>query len=120
MPYFFPLCKDALIFLALLRKDTPAAKALDEELRRSATEASIARSRITAGEIENIQLSYDIPASVTLGALGLKEHADNPSEGFVAIYEPVMQQGLHLPMHHFFCEVLRDWNLAPYQIIPNS
>ncbi|KAL2525934.1 hypothetical protein Adt_10988 [Abeliophyllum distichum] len=31
-----------------------------------------------------------------------------------------MQQGLRLPMHPFFCEVLKDWNLAPFQITPNG
>ncbi|KAL2466085.1 hypothetical protein Adt_41936 [Abeliophyllum distichum] len=31
-----------------------------------------------------------------------------------------MQQGLRLPMHPFFREVLKDWNLAPCQITPNS
>ncbi|KAL2456920.1 hypothetical protein Adt_46566 [Abeliophyllum distichum] len=80
------------------KRDALAARALDEELRRSATEASMARSRITAEELEDLRLSYDIHSSVTLRA----------PEGFVAIYEPAMQQGLRLPMHPFFRVVLKD------------
>ncbi|KAL2525849.1 Plus3 domain-containing protein [Abeliophyllum distichum] len=105
---------------SLDKRDAPAAKALDEELRRSATEASMARSRITAGELEDIRLSYDIPAFVTLRDLGPEERSDDPPEEFLTIYEPAMQQGLRLPMHQFFREVLRDWNLAPYQITLNG
>ncbi|KAL2461794.1 Uncharacterized protein Adt_45214 [Abeliophyllum distichum] len=98
----------------------PAARALDEELRRSATEASMARSRITTEEFEDLRLSYDIPSSVSLKGPGPEERANNPLEGFVAIYEPAMQQGLRLPMHPFFHEVLKDWNLASCQITPNG
>ncbi|KAL2506010.1 Uncharacterized protein Adt_21631 [Abeliophyllum distichum] len=105
---------------SLDKRDALVAKALDEELRRSATKASMARSRITVGKLEDIRLSYDIPTSVTLRAPGLEESTDDPPEGFVVIYEPTMQQGLHLPVHHFFHEVLRDWNLAPCQITPNG
>ncbi|KAL2518970.1 Plus3 domain-containing protein [Abeliophyllum distichum] len=105
---------------SLDKRDAPAARALDEELRRSATEASMACSRITAEELEDLRLSYDIPSSISLRARGPEEHANYPSEGFVAIYEPTMQQGLRLPMHPFFREVLKDWNLAPCQITPND
>ncbi|KAL2542519.1 Uncharacterized protein Adt_03497 [Abeliophyllum distichum] len=80
----------------------------------------MARLRITTEELEDIRLFYDIPASVTLMAPGLEERANDPPEEFVAIYEPAMQQGLRLSMHQFFREVLRDWNLAPYQITPNG
>ncbi|KAL2505252.1 Uncharacterized protein Adt_20873 [Abeliophyllum distichum] len=31
-----------------------------------------------------------------------------------------MKQGVRLPMHPFFCEVLKYWNLAPCQITPNG
>ncbi|KAL2525993.1 hypothetical protein Adt_11047 [Abeliophyllum distichum] len=96
---------------SLDKTDAPVAKVLDEELRRSATEASMARSKINAEELEDIRLSHDIPASVTLRAPGPGEHADDPLEGFVAI-EPAMQQGLRLSMHQFFYEILRDYNLA--------
>ncbi|KAL2532189.1 Uncharacterized protein Adt_05540 [Abeliophyllum distichum] len=105
---------------SLDKMDAPVARALDEELRRSATEASMTRSRITAKELEDLQLSYNIPSSVTLRVPGPEERADNPPEGFVAIYESAMQQGLRLPMHPFFREVLKDWNLAPCQITPNG
>ncbi|KAL2479952.1 hypothetical protein Adt_32918 [Abeliophyllum distichum] len=54
---------------SLKKRDAPAARALDEELRQSATEASMARSRITAEELEDLRLSYDIPTSVILRAL---------------------------------------------------
>ncbi|KAL2461712.1 Uncharacterized protein Adt_45132 [Abeliophyllum distichum] len=80
----------------------------------------MARSRITAEELEDLRLSYDILSSVLLRALGPEERADDPPEGFVAIYEPAMQQGLRLSMHSFFYEVLKDWNLAPCQITPNG
>ncbi|KAL2480298.1 hypothetical protein Adt_33264 [Abeliophyllum distichum] len=73
---------------SLDKKDAPAARALDEELRRSATEALMARSRITAEEFEDLRLSYDILSSVSLRAPG-----------------PAMQQGLRLPMHPFFRKV---------------
>ncbi|KAL2517535.1 Uncharacterized protein Adt_13782 [Abeliophyllum distichum] len=105
---------------SLVKRDAPATKVLDEDLRRSATEASMARSRITAEELGDLRLFYDIPASVILRAPGLEERVDDPPEGFVAIYEPEMQQSLRLPMHKFFREVLRDWNLAPCQITPNG
>ncbi|KAL2532050.1 Uncharacterized protein Adt_05401 [Abeliophyllum distichum] len=72
------------------------------------------------GELEDIQLSYNIPVSVILRAPVPEERADDPPEGFIVIYEPAMQQRLRLPMHHFFHEVLRDWNLAIYQITPNG
>ncbi|KAL2497844.1 Uncharacterized protein Adt_23394 [Abeliophyllum distichum] len=78
----------------------------------------MARSRITAEELEDLRLSYDIPSSISLRAPGPEERANDPPEGVVTIYEPVMQQGLHLPMHPFFCEILKDWNLAPCQITP--
>ncbi|KAL2466743.1 Uncharacterized protein Adt_42594 [Abeliophyllum distichum] len=77
-------------------------------------------TRIAAGELEDMRLSYDISASVILRAPSPEECADDTPEGLVAIYEPTMQQGLHLPMHHFFREVLRDWNLAPFQITLNG
>ncbi|KAL2498077.1 Plus3 domain-containing protein [Abeliophyllum distichum] len=105
---------------SLDKRDASAAKALDDELRRLAIEASMARSRITAGELEDIWQSYDISAAVTLRALGLEEHVYDPPEGFVAIHEPAMQQGLRLPMHNFFHDILRDWNLAPCQITLNG
>ncbi|KAL2512952.1 hypothetical protein Adt_18552 [Abeliophyllum distichum] len=75
---------------SLDKRDAPAARVLDEKLRRSVTEAPIARSRITAKELEDLRLSYDTPTSVTLKAPGLEERADDPPEGFVVIYEPVM------------------------------
>ncbi|KAL2479827.1 Uncharacterized protein Adt_32793 [Abeliophyllum distichum] len=105
---------------SLDKRDAPTAKELDEELRWSATEVSMARSRITEGELEDIRLIYDIPASVSHRAPSPEELADDPPDGFVAIYEPAMQQGLLLPMHQFFHEVLRDWNLALFQITPNG
>ncbi|KAL2541624.1 Uncharacterized protein Adt_02602 [Abeliophyllum distichum] len=105
---------------SLDKRDAPVARALDEELRRTATEASMARSRITVEELEELRLSYDIPSSVLLRAPDPKERTDDLPEGFVAIYEPAMQQGLRLPMHPFFREVLNDWNLAPCQITPKS
>ncbi|KAL2470714.1 hypothetical protein Adt_38850 [Abeliophyllum distichum] len=77
---------------SLDKRNAPAARALNEELRRSATEASIARSRITAEELEDLRLSYDIPSSVLLRASGSEERTDDPPEEFVAIYEPAMQQ----------------------------
>ncbi|KAL2497922.1 hypothetical protein Adt_23472 [Abeliophyllum distichum] len=76
---------------SLDKRNAPAARALDEELRRFVTEASMACSRITAEELEDLRLSYDIPSSVTLRALGPEERADDPPKGFVAIYKPVMQ-----------------------------
>ncbi|KAL2479974.1 hypothetical protein Adt_32940 [Abeliophyllum distichum] len=72
------------------KRDVPVAKALDEELKQSDTEASMARSRIAKGELEDMRLSYDISASVILRAPGPKESTDDPPEGFVAIYEPAM------------------------------
>ncbi|KAL2518609.1 Uncharacterized protein Adt_14856 [Abeliophyllum distichum] len=89
---------------SLDKRDALAARALDEELRRSATEASMARSRITVVELEDLRLSYDISSSVSLRASGPEERANDPPEGFVAIYEPTMQQGLRLSMHPFFRE----------------
>ncbi|KAL2542641.1 Uncharacterized protein Adt_03619 [Abeliophyllum distichum] len=80
----------------------------------------MARLMITAEDLEDLRLSYDILTSVTLRALGPEERADDSPEGFIAIYEPAMQQGLRLPMHPFFREVLKDWNLAPCQITPNE
>ncbi|KAL2497709.1 Uncharacterized protein Adt_23259 [Abeliophyllum distichum] len=105
---------------SLDKRDAPTVRALDEELRRSATEVSMARSRITTEELEDLRLSHDIPSSVLLRASGPEELADDPPEGFVAIYEPAIQQGHRLPMHPFFHEVLKDWNLAPCQITPNG
>ncbi|KAL2480271.1 Plus3 domain-containing protein [Abeliophyllum distichum] len=105
---------------SLDKRDAPATRALDEELRYSVTEASMARSRITTEELEDLRLSYDIPSSVSLRAPGPKELADDPPEGFVAIYKPAMQQGLRLSMHPFFREVLKDWNLTSCQITPNG
>ncbi|KAL2498783.1 Uncharacterized protein Adt_24333 [Abeliophyllum distichum] len=105
---------------SLDKRDAWTARVLDEELRQSATEASMARSRITAEELEDLQLSYDIPTSVTLRAPGPEERADDPPEGFISIYELAIQQGLRLLMHPFFREVLKDWNLAPCQITLND
>ncbi|KAL2474559.1 Uncharacterized protein Adt_35295 [Abeliophyllum distichum] len=68
----------------------------------------MACSTITVEELEEIRLSYDIPASVTLRAPGLEERADDPPEGFVAIYEPAMYQSLCLSMHQFFHEVIAE------------
>ncbi|KAL2480762.1 hypothetical protein Adt_33728 [Abeliophyllum distichum] len=76
---------------SLDKRDAPAARALDEELRRSATEASMARSRITMEKLEDLRLSYDIPSSISLRAPGPEERVDDPPEGFVTIYEPVTQ-----------------------------
>ncbi|KAL2471061.1 hypothetical protein Adt_39197 [Abeliophyllum distichum] len=59
---------------SLDKRDAPVARALNEELRRSAIEASMAGSKITAEELEDLQLSYDIPSSVTLRAQGPDEH----------------------------------------------
>ncbi|KAL2474227.1 Uncharacterized protein Adt_34963 [Abeliophyllum distichum] len=80
----------------------------------------MARSRITTEELDDLRLSYDISSAVLVRAPGPEERADDPPEGFVAIYEPAMQQSLLLPMHPFFREVLKDWNLAPFQITPNG
>ncbi|KAL2497786.1 hypothetical protein Adt_23336 [Abeliophyllum distichum] len=75
---------------SLDKRDDPAVGALDEELRRSTKEASMACLRITAEELEDLRLSYDIPSSVSLRAPGPEERANNPPEGFVVIYEPAM------------------------------
>ncbi|KAL2533394.1 hypothetical protein Adt_06745 [Abeliophyllum distichum] len=63
---------------SLDKRDALAAKELDVELRRSTTEASMALSRITARELQDIRLSYDISASVILRALGPEERANDP------------------------------------------
>ncbi|KAL2480650.1 hypothetical protein Adt_33616 [Abeliophyllum distichum] len=63
---------------SLDKRDASAARALDEELRLSATEASMARSRITTEELEDLRLSYDIPSSVLLRAPGPEERANDP------------------------------------------
>ncbi|KAL2481086.1 hypothetical protein Adt_34052 [Abeliophyllum distichum] len=63
----------------LKKRDAPAARALDEELRGSATEVSMACSRITAEELEDLRLSYDILFSVSLRASGPEERANDPS-----------------------------------------
>ncbi|KAL2532890.1 Uncharacterized protein Adt_06241 [Abeliophyllum distichum] len=80
----------------------------------------MACSRITMEELEDLRLSYDIPSFVSLRAPSSEERANDPLEGFVAIYEPAMQHGLRLSMHPFFCEVLKDWHLALCQITPNG
>ncbi|KAL2532432.1 hypothetical protein Adt_05783 [Abeliophyllum distichum] len=90
---------------SLDKRNAPVARALDEELRRSATKASMARSKIIAEELDDLRLSYDNLSSVTHRALGPDERADDLPERFVAIYEPVMQQGLRLSMHPFFREL---------------
>ncbi|KAL2466017.1 hypothetical protein Adt_41868 [Abeliophyllum distichum] len=76
---------------SLDKRNSPAVKVLDKELRRSATKASMAHSRITMEELEDIPLSYDIPTSVALRTPSLEERADDPPERFVAICKPVMQ-----------------------------
>ncbi|KAL2542124.1 hypothetical protein Adt_03102 [Abeliophyllum distichum] len=68
---------------SLDKRDAPAARTLDEELRRSATEASMARSRITTEELEDLRLSYDISSSVLLRTPGPEERANDPPEKFV-------------------------------------
>ncbi|KAL2471497.1 Uncharacterized protein Adt_39633 [Abeliophyllum distichum] len=90
------------------------------KLKRSAIEASMVRSKIRDEDLEDIRLSYDILPSVTLQAPHFEERADDPPKGFITIYEPAIQHGIRLPLHLFFYEVLRDWNLAPYQTIPNG
>ncbi|KAL2526608.1 Plus3 domain-containing protein [Abeliophyllum distichum] len=101
-------------------KIATAYSRLDEELKRSATEASIVRLKIREEDLVDIKLSYNIPDSVKLRALGPEERANDHPEGSVSIYEPTMQQGLRLPMHPFFYKFLRDWNLVPCQIIMNG
>ncbi|KAL2543169.1 hypothetical protein Adt_04148 [Abeliophyllum distichum] len=97
---------------SLGQQDVSTAQRLDEELRRSATEASIVRSKIKKEDLEDITLSYDIPTSVILRAPGPEEQADVPHEGFVSIYELEMQQVLRLPMRPFLHKVMRDSNMA--------
>ncbi|KAL2490951.1 hypothetical protein Adt_26579 [Abeliophyllum distichum] len=53
---------------SLGQRDAHVAQRLDEELKRSATEASMVRSKIREEDLENIRLSYDIPTSVMLWA----------------------------------------------------
>ncbi|KAL2461875.1 hypothetical protein Adt_45295 [Abeliophyllum distichum] len=55
------------------QRDAPAAQRLDQELKFSATEASMVRSKIRKKDLEDIRLSYDILASVTLQAPGPEE-----------------------------------------------
>ncbi|KAL2541930.1 Uncharacterized protein Adt_02908 [Abeliophyllum distichum] len=62
----------------------------------------------TSGRGEN-------PAVLPKTKAGLDERANDPPEDFVSIYESTMLQGLCLPLHPFFHEVLREWNLAPCQ-----
>ncbi|KAL2528475.1 Cold-regulated plasma membrane protein 4-like [Forsythia ovata] len=78
---------------SLDKKDAPAARQLDKELKRSTTEASMARSKIKEVELENIRRSYDISVFVELKTPGLEERADDPPEGFIAIYEPITPNG---------------------------
>ncbi|KAL2528416.1 Cold-regulated plasma membrane protein 4-like [Forsythia ovata] len=75
---------------SLDKKNAPAARQLDKELKRSTTEASMARSKIKEVELEDIRRSYDISVFVELRTLGLEERADDPPEGFIAIYEPIV------------------------------
>ncbi|KAL2517603.1 Uncharacterized protein Adt_13850 [Abeliophyllum distichum] len=105
---------------SLDQRNAPAAYRLDEELKHSATEAYMVRSKIREEYLVDIRLSYNISNSVTLRAPSPEERANDPHEGFVSIYEPAIQQGLRLPIHPFFHEVLQDWNLAPCQITPNG
>ncbi|KAL2513137.1 hypothetical protein Adt_18737 [Abeliophyllum distichum] len=66
---------------SLDKRDASVVRALDEELRCSVTEASMARSRITVEELEDLRLSYDIPFSVTLRAPGPEERANDLLRG---------------------------------------
>ncbi|KAL2497627.1 hypothetical protein Adt_23177 [Abeliophyllum distichum] len=88
------------------KRDAPAAQRLDEELKRSVTKASMVCSKITEKDLEDIRLSYDILVLAMLRVLYPEERVDDPPEGFIAIYKSAMQQGLRLPVHHFFREVL--------------
>ncbi|KAL2542156.1 Uncharacterized protein Adt_03134 [Abeliophyllum distichum] len=105
---------------SLDKRYVPATKWLDEKLKRSATEAFIVPSKVREANLEDFRLFYDIPTLVELRAPGSEERAEDPHEGFVPIYEPAMQQSLHLPIHLFFRKVLRDWNLALCHIMSNS
>ncbi|KAL2461487.1 hypothetical protein Adt_44907 [Abeliophyllum distichum] len=104
----------------LSNRDAPVALFLDEELSSSATEASIISNKIRETNLEALQLAYDILSTVHLRAPQSHERVDNPPEGYIAIYEPVMQQDFHLRLHLFFCDLQRDFNLTPYQITPNG
>ncbi|KAL2498250.1 Plus3 domain-containing protein [Abeliophyllum distichum] len=82
------------------------------EMRGSLDKMDASTARALYEELRHLRQKRRAP--------GPEECANDLPEEFVDIYEPAMQQGLLLPMHHFFREVLRDWNLAPCQITPNG
>ncbi|KAL2525950.1 hypothetical protein Adt_11004 [Abeliophyllum distichum] len=63
---------------SLDKKDAYAARRLDEELKRLATDASMVCLKITEADLEDIRLFYDVPASVVLRTPDPEEWADYP------------------------------------------
>ncbi|KAL2513080.1 hypothetical protein Adt_18680 [Abeliophyllum distichum] len=100
--------------------DVPVALQLDDDLTSLASATSMVQSKIKKMDLEVLRLAYDISAMISLCAPHSHERVDDPSEGYIAIYESTMQHGLHLLFHNFFHEVLRDFNLASYQIMHNG
>ncbi|KAL6905321.1 hypothetical protein ACP4OV_002922 [Aristida adscensionis] len=41
-------------------------------------------------------------------------------EGSICVYEGMLESGMRVPLHPFYCEVLRHYGLAPSQFAPNA
>ncbi|KAF3454143.1 hypothetical protein FNV43_RR04590 [Rhamnella rubrinervis] len=63
---------------------------------------------------------YGFPENVILSAPADGERADSVRDGWICFYEIAFKLGLKLPFHHIISMVLKYFNLAPGQLMPNG
>ncbi|KAF3443043.1 hypothetical protein FNV43_RR16964 [Rhamnella rubrinervis] len=63
---------------------------------------------------------YGFPENAVLSAPVDKERGDSVRDGWVCFYEIAFKLGLRLPFHHIISMVLKYFNLAPGQLMPNE
>ncbi|KAF3440820.1 hypothetical protein FNV43_RR19106 [Rhamnella rubrinervis] len=71
-------------------------------------------------DIPYLKKRYGFPENAVLSAPVDKKRADSVRDGWICFYEIAFKLGLRLPFHRIISMVLKYFNLAPGQLIPNG
>lgn len=77
-------------------------------------------SNVEASELETFREKYRISETIEMFVPTPDERACYPREWCVAVSDAILAGGMRLPLHPFFRFLLRQYNLAPTQLVPNA
>ncbi|XP_028059423.1 uncharacterized protein LOC114263132 [Camellia sinensis] len=78
------------------------------------------KSTFTAEELEKVRRKYQIPAEIELKLPTSKERASNARPMEFTLYEEALRGGLRLSLLQIVVDVLKQLEVAPGQLMPNT